>query len=179
MGHGTMIAEELERGVNETFLSPESKAELTKLVSALRPRYKVTVKANIATKGAITQNQSFPGSSPMTLRVAPASGETFEYWADENCKKISSNKLYNGFKTPNHNTTYTAMFKGGSACVANSATENESSSSVAPESSSSEIPQSSSAVVECSNLKGIKAWPSPIDMANPDKGDGKIGRAHV
>lgn len=178
MGHGTMIAEELERGVNDTFLSPESKAELTKLVSALRPRYKVTVKANIATKGAITQDQSFPGGSPMTLRVAPASGETFEYWADENCKKISSNKLYYGFKTPNHNTTYTAMFKGGSACVANSATENESSSSVAPESSSSEIPQSSSAVVECSNLKGIKAWPSPIDMANPDKGDGTTDTNH-
>lgn len=178
MGHGTMIAEELERGVNDDFLSPESRAELTKLVSTLRPRYKVTVKANIKTKGAITQNQMFPGGSPMTLRVVPASGETFEYWADENCKKISSNKLYYGFKTPNHNTTYTAMFKGGAACVATPVQDDPVVSSSSVASSSSEAVSSSSATPECSNLKGVSLWPSPIDMANPDEGDGTTDTNH-
>lgn len=183
LGHGTMIAEELERGVNDDFLSAESKAELVKLVSALRPRFKVTVKANIATKGAITQNQSFPGGTPMTLRVVPASGETFEYWADENCKKISTSKLYYGFKTPNHNTTYTAMFKGGAACVVSKVDEPESSSSAVDQPLSSEVSSSSvagpdTAKVECANLKGTALWPSPIDLANPDDGDGTTDVNH-
>ena len=100
LGHCGMIVEELQEELSASYLSAESKTALTTLVSAIKPRFKVTVKANIATKGLITQNQLFPAGTPMTLRVTPANGETFEYWADDKCNKISTNKLYYGLIHP-------------------------------------------------------------------------------
>ena len=177
LGHCGMIVEELEDELSASYLSAESKAALTTLVSAINPRYTVTVKANIQTKGLITQNQLFPAGTPMTLRVDPANGETFEYWADDNCQKISSNRLYYGFKTPGRNVTYTAMFKGGSACVV-TATGDDSNPTTNPTSSSSEKPTSSATVNAFAELVGTKIWRSPIDMANPDDLTGTTDTNH-
>lgn len=165
LGHCGMIVEELQDELSASYLSAESKAALTTLVSAIKPRYNVTVKANIATKGLITQNQLFPAGTPMTLRVDPANGETFEYWADDNCQKISSNRLYYGFKTPGRNVTYTAMFKGGSACVPSAGgADAVDTTTVDLSSSSREV----TARTDCVVLDAVPGYPSPIDMANPD-----------
>lgn len=177
LGHCGMIVEELQDELSASYLSAESKTALTTLVSAIKPRYNVTVKANIQTKGLITQNQLFPAGTPMTLRVDPASGETFEYWADDNCQKISSNKLYYGFKTPGRNVTYTAMFKGGAACVATASSE-ESNPTTNPVSSSSETLTSSATANAFGELVGTKTWRSPIDMANPDDLTGSTDTNH-
>lgn len=177
LGHCGMIVEELEDELSASYLSAESKTALTTLVSAIKPRYTVTVKANIQTKGLITQNQLFPAGTPMTLRVDPANGETFEYWADDNCQKISSNKLYYGFKTPGRNVTYTAMFKGGSACEVTAGSEEEpvDTSTSAPSSSSKEVTAKSDCVV----LDAVPGFPSPVDMANPDDGAGSTDTDHT
>ncbi len=178
LGHCGMIVEELQDELSASYLSAESKSALTTLVSAIKPRYNVTVKANIATKGLITQNQLFPAGTPMTLRVDPASGETFEYWADDKCQKISSNKLYYGFKTPGRNVTYTAMFKGGAACVA-TASGDDPLSTETQNSSSSEVISSSSEAKSYAELEGDALWRSPIDMADPDDATGSTDKDHT
>lgn len=179
LGHCGMIVEELQEELSASYLSAESKTALTTLVSAIKPRFKVTVKANIATKGLITQNQLFPAGTPMTLRVTPANGETFEYWADDKCNKISTNKLYYGFNTPGRDVTYTAMFKGGSACVA-TASGDDPVSSETQGSSSSSVPGSSSDIESpYAELEGTSVWRSPIDMADPDDVTGSTDKDHA
>lgn len=176
LGHCGMIVEELQDELSASYLSAESKAALTTLVSAIRPRHKVTVKANIQTRGLITQDQLFPAGTPMTLRVTPGNGETFEYWADDNCNKISDKQLYYGFNTPDRDVTYTAMYKGGSACVASAGGEEAiDTTKVVSSSSSKEVTPNA----DCVQLDAPAGYPSPIDMANPDDGEGTSDTDHT
>jgi hypothetical protein len=111
----------------------------------------------------------------MTLRVTP-NGQTFEKWVDDDCKELSNKMIYYGFKTKARDITYTAMFKGGAACTPithgseESGTAN-SSSSGGPESSSS-VSVTELAEGLCSLKAGTDAWPSVLDMSNPEMGDG-------
>ncbi len=181
MGHAQMICEELADNLkSNTNLSADAKAALTTLVSAIKKRYTIKVKTNLSNyNGLITQTQYFPAGSPMTLRVTP-NGQTFEKWVDDDCNELSKNMIYYGFKTKARDITYTAMFKGGAACTPISHGSEDTYSSGAGESSSSSGPIEAVELDEslCSLDAGTDAWPSVIDMAEPEFGDGWTEKNH-
>ena len=175
MGHAQMICEELEENLkSNTNLSADAKAALTTLVASIKKRYTIKVKTNLSNyNGLITQTQYFPAGSPMTLRVTP-NGQTFEKWVDDDCNEISKNMIYYGFKTKARDITYTAMFKGGSACTPTSHGSEDTYSSGAGESSSSSGPIEAVELNEslCSLDAGTDAWPSVIETYQPEIADG-------
>ena len=180
MGHAQMICEELEENLkSNTNLSAEAKAALTTLVSTIKKRYTIKVQTNLSNyNGLITQTQYFPAGSPMTLRVTP-NGQTFEKWVDDDCNELSTKQIYYGFKTKARNITYTAMFKGGSACQKIEHGE-EGHGGDGPSSSSSGGPQSSSSIDQKLCFDGVAdtVWRSPIDMSNPEMGEGTTDANH-
>ena len=175
MGHAQMICEELEENLkSNTNLSADAKAALTTLVASIKKRYTIKVKTNLSNyNGLITQTQYFPAGSPMTLRVTP-NGQTFEKWVDDDCNEISKNMIYYGFKTKARDITYTAMFKGGSACTPTSHGSEDTYSSGAGESSSSSGQIEAVELDEslCSLDAGTDAWPSVIETYQPEIADG-------
>ena len=182
MGHAQMICEELADNLkSNTNLSADAKAALTTLVSAIKKRYTIKVKTNLSNyNGLITQTQYFPAGSPMTLRVTP-NGQTFEKWVDDDCNEISKNMIYYGFKTKARDITYTAMFKGGAACTPIShASEDsyEEGPGGGSSSSSGEVEVKELDEALCSLKAGTDAWPSVIDMAEPEFGDGWTEKNH-
>ena len=175
IAHCQWIAEELEDALkNESYISADAKAQLALLVAALKPRYDFTVKANISnSNGLITHNQKLPGGAPLTLHVSPGSfGKKFVGWYDDACNKLSADSNYYGQKTLYRATTYTAIFDGGPACEPMSHGEEQIGDN--PTSSSSEDPQSSASIDTKLCFEGVAdaEWPSPIDMASPEVGDG-------
>lgn len=182
MGHAQMICEDLEDNLkSNTNLSADAKAALTTLVSAIKKRYTIKVKTNLSNyNGLITQTQYFPAGSPMTLRVTP-NGQTFEKWVDDDCNELSKDMIYYGFKTKARDITYTAMFKGGAACTPIShASEDsyEEGPGGGSSSSSGEVEVKELDEVLCSLKAGTDAWPSVIDMAEPEFGDGWTEKNH-
>ena len=182
MGHAQMICEELADNLkSNTNLSADAKAALTTLVSAIKKRYTIKVKTNLSNyNGLITQTQYFPAGSPMTLRVTP-NGQTFEKWVDDDCNELSKNMIYYGFKTKARDITYTAMFKGGAACTPIShASEDsyEEGPGGGSSSSSGEVEVKKLDEALCSLKAGTDAWPSVIDMAEPEFGDGWTEKNH-
>lgn len=180
MNHAQFIAEELEDELKTaTYLSAESKAQLTTLVSALKKRYTINVKTNLSNySGLITQTQQFAAGSPLTLRVLPNS-ETFEKWVDDDCNELSTSKIYYGIKTPTRNITYTAMFKGGAVCqkIAHDAEDTSGSSTeieIGPK------PEETTEIDTTLCFTGIAddEWPSPIDMSKPEVNDGTTDTNH-
>lgn len=178
MGHAQMICEELEDNLkSNTNLSADAKAALTTLVASIKKRYTIKVKTNLSNyNGLITQTQYFPAGSPMTLRVTP-NGQTFEKWVDDDCKELSKNMIYYGFKTKARDITYTAMFKGGAACtpISHNSEDVGGSSSSGPESSSSSGGEEVVKDLEedlCSLHAGTDAWPSVIETFEPEIADG-------
>ena len=71
----------------------------------------MTVKANIDKPGEITTSAKFPVGAPVTAKVLPASGTTFQSWNQDGSQK-SKTTIYR-FTMPAKATTVTAMFKGG------------------------------------------------------------------
>lgn len=179
--HSQWIMEELEEELSASYLSADAKAQMTKLVSAIKPRYDLTVKSNVSNNnGLITHNQKLPGGAPLVLHVSPGSfGKKFKHWADDDCNVVSADSNYYGKTMPGRNVTYTAIFEGGSACVKTAHGDVESSSSVTPASSSSVV-ESSSSFDEAVCFTGVAdaAWPSPIDMSKPDVNDGTTDTNH-
>ena len=175
IGHCQWIAEELEDALkNESYISADAKAQLALLVAALKPRYAFTVKANVSnSKGLITHNQQLPGGAPLTLHVSPGSfGKKFVGWFDDDCNKLSADSNYYGQKTLYRAATYTAIFDGGPACEPTAHGEEQIDDN--PTSSSSEGWQSSASIDSnlCFEGEADAEWPSPIDMASPEAGDG-------
>ncbi len=180
ISHSQWIVEELENALNENYLSVTSKAELTKLVSALKPRYNFTVKANVTnSEGLITHNQELPGGAPLTLHVSPGSfGKTFKGWYDDDCNLLSTDSNYYGYTTLYRAATYTAIFEGGSACSPTAHGEENFSSSSEESASSSSVELSSSSSV-CSKLSATEDWKSPIDMVFPEESMGTTDANHL
>ena len=175
IAHCQWIAEELEDALkNESYISAEAKTRLSLLVSALKPRYDLTIKANVSNgNGLITHNQKLPGGAPLTLHVSPGSfGKKFVGWYDDDCNKLTADSNYYGQKTLYRAATYTAVFDGGPACEPT--VHGEEQIDVNPTSSSSEDPQSSASIDStlCFDGEADAEWPSPIDMASPESGDG-------
>ena len=180
MGHAQLICEELEDNLkNNTNLSDEAKAALTTLVSTIKKRYTIKVQTNLSNyNGLITQTQYFPAGSPMTLRVTP-NGQTFEKWVDDDCNELSTKQIYYGFKTKARDITYTAMFKGGSACQKIDHGE-EGQGGDGPTSSSSGGTGSSASIDTSLCFTGVAdtLWRSPIDMSKPEVSDGSTDTDH-
>ena len=180
MGHAQLICEELEDNLkSNTNLSDEAKAALTTLVSTIKKRYTIKVQTNLSNyNGLITQTQYFPAGSPMTLRVTP-NGQTFEKWVDDDCNELSTKQIYYGFKTKARDITYTAMFKGGSACQKIDHGE-EGQGGDGPTSSSSGGTGSSASIDTSLCFTGVAdtLWRSPIDMSKPEISDGSTDTDH-
>ncbi len=180
IAHSQWIVEELENALNETYLSADSRTQLTKLVSAIKPRYSFTVKANVSnSNGLITHNQELPGGAPLTLHVSPGSfGKTFQGWYDDDCNLLSTDSNYYGNTTLYRAATYTAVFEGGSTCATTAHGEEEIPSSSEESSSSSSVESSSSSIL-CSKLTPTADWKSPIDMVFPEANRGTTDTNHV
>ncbi len=170
--HAQLITEGLRENLNNSSVNASEKAALTTLVGAIAPTYKLTVKANISGSGLITHNQNLPGGAALNLHVSPGSfGKRFQYWADDDCKKVTADSNYYKVKMPYRDITYTAIFEGGAQCVTTAhGSENQpvagSSSSVAAEGASS-----SSEVIQFEILKGTAEWPSISDLSYPNEVD--------
>lgn len=180
--HSQWIMEELEEELNASYLSADVKAQMTTLVSSIKPRYDLNVKSNVNnSNGLITHNQKLPGGAPLVLHVSPSSfGKKFMHWADDDCNVVSADSNYYGKTMPGRSITYTAIFEGGSACVKTAHGDvAQSSSSMTPASSSSVVESSSSfdgAV--CFTGVADAAWASPIDMSRPEVSDGTTDTNH-
>lgn len=161
VGHANMLVDEMD-----------GQPALVSLTSAIKTRYALTVKSNIATTGLVTKSQALPQGAPVTLRVVSGSGETFQYWADANCNKVSTDSIYYGIRMGACAATYTAMFAGGSSCTP------VTTACAAP--SSSSAASSSSAVIAASSSSAVNAaFRSVIDMVNPDSGSGTTDTNHT
>lgn len=179
MGHSVMIMEELELNLkSNSDLSADAKTALTNLVSTIKKRYTIKVETNLPNyNGLITQTQYFPAGSPMTLRVTP-NGQTFEKWVDDDCKELSKDMIYYGFKTKARDITYTAMFQGGAACTPKAHEEEDEYS----QDGGNEIVEDTTSLrldsALCSVGEGDGEWPSVIEMCNPEIGDGSCDQDH-
>ncbi len=173
--HAQLIAEGLRENLNNSSVSASEKAALTTLVGSLAPTYKLTVKANISGSGLITHNQFLPGGAALNLHVSPGSfGKKFQYWADDDCNKVTADSNYYKVKMPYRDITYTAMFEGGAQCVT-SAHGSENLPGITSSSSTGTETSSSSEVVKFEILKGTADWPSVSDLAYPSIGDDSQG----
>lgn len=161
VGHANMLVDEMD-----------GQPALVALTSAIKTRYALTVKSNIATTGLVTKSQVLPQGAPVTLRVVPGSGETFQYWADANCNKVSTDSIYYGIRMGACAATYTAMFAGGSSCT-------PVTTACAAPLSSSAASSSSSVIAASSSSAGNAAFRSVIDMVNPDSGSGTTDTNHT
>ena len=180
IAHCQWIVEELENALNENYLSSEAKSSLMQLVSALKPRYDFTVKANVSNgSGLITHNQKLPGGAPLTLHVSPGSfGKRFQGWYDDDCNLLSNDSNYYGHSTLYRGATYTAVFEGGAACSKTAHGEEviPSSSSASTENSSSSGVTIDPKLCYAGEADGI--WLSPIDMSMPEVGEGTTDSNH-
>ncbi len=179
LAHAQWILEELSDEVSADYLSTDAKAQLIELLSAVRPRYTVTARANVSLEsGIISHVQNLPGGAPLALHVSPSSfGKKFLHWVDDDCNVVSSDSNFYGSRSLYRSVTYTAIFDGGEACSPIAHGEEElplsQSSSSAPL-----VQSSSSASKTCSDLKATAAWKSPIDAAFPDRGIGTTDANH-
>lgn len=83
------------------------------LAHCLKPTFSLTVKANVEKPGSITNSIKLPAGAPVTVKILPAQGATFENWAQDGALK--SNKNIYRFSMPSKSTTLTALFAGGTA----------------------------------------------------------------
>lgn len=172
--HAQMIADGLRENLNNSSVSASEKTALTTLVGALAPTYKLTVKSNIAGSGLITHNQNLPGGAALNLHVSPSSfGKKFQYWADDDCNKVTADSNYYNVKMPYRDITFTAMFEGGAQCVTTAHGEENIPAPGSSSSVDSPVSSSSSSVVQFEILEGTKDWPSVSDMSYPNVAEGQ------
>lgn len=174
--HAQMIMEGLRENLNNSSVNSTEKAALTTLVGTIAPTYKLTVKANISGSGLITHDQYLPGGAALNLHVSPGSfGKRFQYWADDDCKKVTVDSNYYKVNMPYRDITYTAIFEGGAQCVTTShGNENQP---IPGSSSSQEVggSSSSSETIKFEILEGTAEWPSVSDLSYPNVGDDSQG----
>ncbi len=106
------IAKLVAQGIQELAAYPD----IGKLSALLAPQYPLTVTSNKTGAGMITASGTYPQKAPITLKVMPNSGQTFEQWLDANGKSLSTQELY-AFTMGATACSYTAAFKGGTTSV--------------------------------------------------------------
>lgn len=103
-----MVVEEIARQPADSVLKL-----LAPLVAPLQP---VQVATNLANGGTITRSRRFPAGATVTLKVRPAAGKTFRYWADERGDSVTGTQRHS-FRMEAVARTFTAVFAGGSPVV--------------------------------------------------------------
>jgi lysophospholipase L1-like esterase len=106
------IAKLIAQGIQEL----STNADVAPLAAAAAPQYMLTVKANKAGAGMITASGTYPESAPITLKVMPNAGETFQMWQNASAKSVGTQTTYQ-FTMVAAATTYFAAFKGGTTPV--------------------------------------------------------------
>ncbi len=106
------IAKLVAQGIKELAADPD----VGKLSAILAPQYMMTVTSNKTGAGMITASGTYPQNAPITLKVMPNSGQTFQQWLDANGKSFSTQKLYK-FTMGATASSYTAAFQGGTTSV--------------------------------------------------------------
>lgn len=167
--HAQMIADGLRENLNNSSVNASEKAALTALVGSLAPTYKLTVKANISGSGLITHNQNLPGGAALNLHVSPGSfGKRFQYWADDDCNKVTVDSNYYKVKMPYRDITFTAMFEGGAKCVTTDHGEENIPVPGSSSSAESGASSSSSSLIQFEILEGTEEWLSVSDLSYPN-----------
>ena len=101
-----MITEEIARLSNDSIIAP--------LAEILATRYKSTVSSNLSTGGTITKSRVFPPGATVTIKVKPASGKTFLYWANAATGDSITDSTRHTYVQDTHDHSFIAFFKGGS-----------------------------------------------------------------
>jgi len=101
-----MVTEEIARQPTDSVLSL--------LAPLLAPLHTVTIKTNLASGGTLTKTRRYPAGATATMKVKPATGKVFQYWADAAGKKITDS-LRHTFVVDSLDHGFTAMFQGGSS----------------------------------------------------------------
>jgi len=170
--HAQLITEGLRENLNSSSVNASEKAALTTLVGTIAPTYKLTVKANVSGSGLITHNQNLPGGAALNLHVSPGSfGKKFQYWADDDCNKVTVDSNYYKVKMPYRDITYTAIFEGGANCVTTAHGEENIPVAGSSSSAGTDVASSSSETIKFEILEGTKEWPSISDLSYPNEVD--------
>jgi len=170
--HAQLITEGLRENLNSSSVNASEKAALTTLVGTIAPTYKLTVKANVSGSGLITHNQNLPGGAALNLHVSPGSfGKKFQYWADDDCNKVTVDSNYYKVKMPYRDITYTAVFEGGANCVTTAHGEENIPVAGSSSSTGTDVASSSSEAIKFEILEGTKEWPSVSDLSYPNEVD--------
>lgn len=106
------MAKLVAQGIKE--LAADS--DVGKLSAAVAPQYMMTVTSNKTGAGTITASGTYPQNAPITLKVMPGSGQTFQQWLDANGKSLSTQKLYT-FAMGAAASSFSAAFKGGTTSI--------------------------------------------------------------
>ena len=106
-------------------------ANVSKLIPALNPTYKVTFSSNNTSAGIVTRSEYFPSGITVTAKAWPYSGNTFVNWSGDltGTKAVASFTMGTTAKniTANFNTsgttTNTAIYEAENATISQAVTE--------------------------------------------------------
>ena len=101
-----MITEEISRQASDSVLAP--------LAVLLASRQPVTVNCNIKAPGALSKSRVFPYGATVTLKVKPATGTAFRYWANARGDSLTDS-LRHTFVMDSLSHSFTAVFVGGAS----------------------------------------------------------------
>jgi len=104
-----MVTEEISRQASDSVLKP--------LAALVTRKQAVTVASNLANAGVLTKSRIFPYGAPVTLKVKPAKGKTFRYWAGSKGDSLTGALRYT-FTMDSLAHSYTAVFVGGTTGIA-------------------------------------------------------------
>jgi lysophospholipase L1-like esterase len=88
--------------------------DVGKLAAVLGPQYLVTITPNKTGAGMITESGSYPPGAPLTIKVVPNSGQTFQRWQDADGKTITTGLQFLD-TVEAAPVSYNAMYSGGTA----------------------------------------------------------------
>jgi lysophospholipase L1-like esterase len=104
------MAQCVAEGIKELSTDPD----VGKLAAELAPQYPLNVSTNKPGAGLITASGAYPAGAPITIKVVPNTGETFQQWRDAGGKSITTEKRYQ-FTMGAAPSSYSASYKGGTA----------------------------------------------------------------
>ena len=104
------MAQCVAEGIKELSTNPD----VGKLAAELAPQYSLNVSTNKPGAGLITASGMYPASAPITIKVIPNMGETFQQWQDTGGKSITTQTRYQ-FTMGSAASSFVAVYKGGTA----------------------------------------------------------------